>query len=100
MQIDHTAAEPPNHGRICLAMSGWTRNSRNALLKMVPANRSWMPGVPCRRLLAEAAREEHRHQRNQRDQVCACTITSLRVFLMSSSAGSLPVARSVLRQRK
>ncbi len=31
---------------------------------------------------------------------CACTITSLRVFLMSASAGSLPVARSVLRQRK
>ncbi len=38
MQIDQTAADPPNHGRICLAISGCTRNSRNALLKMVPAN--------------------------------------------------------------
>ena len=30
-------AEPPNHGRICLAMIGWTRNSRNAERKIVPA---------------------------------------------------------------
>ncbi len=35
-----TAAEPPNHGRICLAMIGWTRNSRKALEKIVSANRS------------------------------------------------------------
>ena len=28
--VAHTAAAPPNHGRICLAMIGWTRNSRNA----------------------------------------------------------------------
>ena len=33
--VVHTAAEPPNHGRICLAMTGWTRNRRNALTKMV-----------------------------------------------------------------
>ncbi|HSA90650.1 MAG TPA: hypothetical protein VLF42_12205 [Burkholderiales bacterium] len=32
-----TAAEPPNHGRICLAMIGWTRNSRNDERKIVAA---------------------------------------------------------------
>ena len=37
MQTVHTAADPPNQGRICLAMSGWTRNSRNELQKMVAA---------------------------------------------------------------
>ncbi len=26
----HTDAVPPNHGRICFATIGWTRNSRNA----------------------------------------------------------------------
>jgi hypothetical protein len=36
-QVVHTAAEPPNHGRICLAMIGWTRNSRNEERKIVPA---------------------------------------------------------------
>ena len=51
MQIDHTAAEPPNQGRICLAISGWTRNSRKALVKMVPANSALtyagrMPAAP------------------------------------------------------
>jgi hypothetical protein len=35
MQVAHTEADPPNHGRIVFAMMGWTRNSRNALLKMV-----------------------------------------------------------------
>jgi hypothetical protein len=33
----HTAAEPPNHGRIILAMSGCTWNNRKALRKMVTA---------------------------------------------------------------
>ena len=37
MQVVHTAADPPNHGRICFAMMGWTRNSRNALVEMVSA---------------------------------------------------------------
>ncbi len=32
-------AAPPNHGRICFAMIGWTRNSRNALTNMVAAYR-------------------------------------------------------------
>jgi hypothetical protein len=31
MQVVHTAALPPNHGRMRRATSGWTRNSRNAL---------------------------------------------------------------------
>jgi hypothetical protein len=35
--VVHTAAEPPNHGRICLAMIGCTRNSRNDDRKMVAA---------------------------------------------------------------
>jgi len=37
MQVVHTAEVPPNHGRICLAMIGWTRNSRNADSAMVRA---------------------------------------------------------------
>jgi hypothetical protein len=37
MQIVHTAAVPPNHGRIILAMSGCTWNSRKALRKIVTA---------------------------------------------------------------
>ena len=39
MHVVHTAAEPPNHGRICLAMSGWTWKSRNALRKIVSAKK-------------------------------------------------------------
>ena len=35
--VVHTPAEPPNQGRICLAMIGWTRNSRNDDRKIVPA---------------------------------------------------------------
>jgi hypothetical protein len=30
-------ADPPNHGRICFAITGWTRNSRKALTKIVAA---------------------------------------------------------------
>ncbi len=33
--VVQTAAEPPNHGRICLAMMGCTRNSRNADVTIV-----------------------------------------------------------------
>jgi hypothetical protein len=33
----HTAAEPPDHGRMTFAMSGRTWNSRNAPRKMVAA---------------------------------------------------------------
>jgi hypothetical protein len=99
MQIDHTAAEPPNHGRICLAMSGWTRNSRNALLKIVPANRSWTPAGPMPAYLPKP-RARNTATSGISAIRCACTITSLRVFRMSSSTGSLPVERSVLRQRK
>src|SRR5579859_2209404 len=40
MQLVHTAAEPPNHGRISFAMSGCTWNSRNALSRMVAPNRA------------------------------------------------------------
>ncbi len=38
----HTAADPPNHGRICLAIKGRTRNSRKALTKIVQAKRALM----------------------------------------------------------
>ena len=34
-QVDQTAELPPNQGRISLAITGWTRKSRNALAKMV-----------------------------------------------------------------
>jgi hypothetical protein len=37
MHVVHTALDPPNHGRICLAMIGWTRKRRNALVKIVSA---------------------------------------------------------------
>jgi hypothetical protein len=37
MQVVQTPAEPPNQGRICLAMTGWTRNSRNDERKIVAA---------------------------------------------------------------
>jgi hypothetical protein len=37
MQVVHTAADPPNHGRIILAMIGWTWKSRNAERKIVAA---------------------------------------------------------------
>jgi hypothetical protein len=30
MQVVQTAEVPPNHGRIILAMIGWTSNSKNA----------------------------------------------------------------------
>jgi hypothetical protein len=35
--VVQTPAEPPNQGRICLAMIGWTRNSRNDERKIVAA---------------------------------------------------------------
>src|SRR6185436_1001850 len=37
MQVVHTAALPPNHGRMRRAISGCTRNSRNDERKMVAA---------------------------------------------------------------
>jgi hypothetical protein len=37
MQTVHTAAVPPNHGRIILAMRGWTWKSRKALRNIVTA---------------------------------------------------------------
>ena len=37
MHVVHTAADPPNQGSTCFAMMGWTRNSRNALVKIVSA---------------------------------------------------------------
>ena len=37
MQVVHTAALPPNQGRIRRAISGCTRNSRNDDRKIVPA---------------------------------------------------------------
>ena len=36
-QVLHTAAEPPNHGRMILPIIGCTSNSRNALRKIVQA---------------------------------------------------------------
>jgi hypothetical protein len=35
--VTQTAVDPPNHGRIILAIMGWTWKSRNALRKMVVA---------------------------------------------------------------
>jgi hypothetical protein len=40
MQLVHTAADPPNHGRISFAISGCTWNKRNALSSMVAANKT------------------------------------------------------------
>ena len=37
MQVVHTAAPPPNQGRISRAISGCTKNSRNDERKLVPA---------------------------------------------------------------
>jgi hypothetical protein len=37
MHVVHTPAEPPNQGRICLAITGCTRNSRNDDRKIVAA---------------------------------------------------------------
>jgi len=37
MHVVHTAAPPPNQGRIRRAISGWTRNSRNDDRKIVTA---------------------------------------------------------------
>jgi hypothetical protein len=39
MAVIQTAADPPNHGRIILAIMGWIWNSRNALRNMVEAER-------------------------------------------------------------
>jgi hypothetical protein len=35
--VDHTAADPPNHGKIRFATSGSTRKSRNALSEIATA---------------------------------------------------------------
>ena len=40
MQVVQTAEVPPNHGRIILAMTGWTSKSRKAESDMVMAYRS------------------------------------------------------------
>jgi hypothetical protein len=37
MQVVHTAALPPYHGRMNFAISGWTWNSRKAPVKIVSA---------------------------------------------------------------
>jgi hypothetical protein len=37
MHVVHTAAEPPNQGRMIFAMIGWTSNNRNADRKIVAA---------------------------------------------------------------
>jgi hypothetical protein len=46
-QVVHTDADPPNHGRMTLAMRGCTWKSRNALRKMVTAYNA-MRGVTIR----------------------------------------------------
>jgi hypothetical protein len=45
MHVVHTAAVPPNHGRICLAISGWTRKIRNADSVMTSAKCMGMDSV-------------------------------------------------------
>ena len=37
MQVTQTAVEPPNHGRIILAIMGWTWKSRNDPIKIMTA---------------------------------------------------------------
>jgi len=37
MQVVHTAALPPNHGRIWRAISGWSRKRRKEERRLVPA---------------------------------------------------------------
>jgi hypothetical protein len=37
MQVIHTAVDPPNHGRIILAIMGWSWKSKKAPRKMVAA---------------------------------------------------------------
>src|ERR1051325_8110593 len=44
MHVVHTAGLPPNHGRMNFAISGWTRNSRKAPVKMVRPKASMMGG--------------------------------------------------------
>ena len=46
MQVVQTAEVPPNHGRIILAMTGWTSKRRKADSEMVRAYRS-MARVSC-----------------------------------------------------
>jgi len=46
MAVDHTAALPPNHGRIALAASGWTRKSKNAPAATAKAAAgTWTPRI-------------------------------------------------------
>ncbi len=45
MQVLHTAAEPPNQGRIILPTMGWIWNSKKALRKIVLAYRSVIVAV-------------------------------------------------------
>jgi hypothetical protein len=40
MQVAQTAEVPPNHGRIILAMTGWTAKSRKADNEIVTAYKS------------------------------------------------------------
>jgi hypothetical protein len=40
MHVVQTAAEPPNHGRISFEASGWTRNNRQALDRIVVPKRT------------------------------------------------------------
>jgi hypothetical protein len=35
MQVIQTAADPPNQGRISFDISGWTKNSKQALARIV-----------------------------------------------------------------
>ncbi len=49
MQVVHTDAAPPNHGRIAFASNSCTWNSRKALRKMVTAyGRMKRPASSCR----------------------------------------------------
>jgi hypothetical protein len=76
MHVVQTAAEPPNHGRISLAMIGWTRKSRNALPKIVSA-KSGMNGRVCaaaaRRRVGASADSTREDQALKSDpQIVAC----------------------------
>ena len=99
MQIDHTAAEPPNQGRICLAISGWTRNSRKALVKMVPANRIRTPAIFIPGYLPKPRARNTAASGISGDQVRLDHHQLARLADLAS-AGSAPVARSSLRQRR
>src|ERR1700678_385752 len=60
MHVVHTAAAPPNQGRMYLPSKSWTQNRRKALRKIViPNGALWDCGVTARGQLNKAFRPVH-----------------------------------------